>query len=202
MVQKEATARLGPRQLLAGVCTDNANNVSKSARHLANGEAYGCAAHTANLAMGDLIEARLALLMTKIRVRHDWWCYSSCLSQRLAVFFRKSAKKASKLDAVQERQPPLRLIVDGDTRWNCKYDMLHRMQELLPAIHRLRLKVAQQQADVPKLHDVLLPDAETRAISFADRVRILSECYLLFIFSKREVLIFLPPGTRRDGQSS
>ncbi len=69
MVMHKAKSRLSNKQLLAGVCANNAPNMQKAGRNLANGETYGCGAHTAQLVIGDVITAHFSDIVDSCRVR-------------------------------------------------------------------------------------------------------------------------------------
>lgn len=68
MVNEVTKKHLGENQLLAAACADNAANVQAACARISADENYGCAAHTANLVIGDLIENRLQGVISHTRV--------------------------------------------------------------------------------------------------------------------------------------
>jgi len=69
MVTAGVQARLAPAQLLSAAFGDNAAAIQAAARLIASGENYGCAAHTVQLAVNDIVSSHFTALSIAIRVR-------------------------------------------------------------------------------------------------------------------------------------
>jgi hypothetical protein len=69
IVDVQVQKHLGPHQLLSAVCADNEPNMQKAGQLLTHGENYGCAAHTAQLLTGDVIQRHLMPITERCRVR-------------------------------------------------------------------------------------------------------------------------------------
>jgi hypothetical protein len=54
-IMARAGKRMGPEQLIAAALTDNAANVLAAGARIGGGEYYGCAAHTVQLVVQDVI---------------------------------------------------------------------------------------------------------------------------------------------------
>lgn len=171
MVKEQGRKRLGEHQLLAGVCADNEATIQSAASRLSNGENYGCAAHMAQLVVGDMMEAHLGGIVDRARVRCKSKVFSPHILQRLVVFFRNSRNNNAQLELSQPAGHVLQLKRDCATRWNSTLDMVQRLLRLLPAIEELRAKVANRQAEAPGLDDVLLPDDDVRKLRHAQGVQ-------------------------------
>ena len=164
---------LAPCQLLSAVCADNEGNVQKAGQLLTRGENYGCAAHTAELVTSEVMDRYLIPLMARCRVCAVCFLHAhSHAWQALVQYFRGSPKNAAALKSVQNGRG-LKLLLNGETRWNSTYDMLERVKRLLPAIRDLADKLARGVIDIAAgLDQLLLTREEERGLDLALDVRL------------------------------
>lgn len=80
IVDVQVQKHLGQNQLLSAVCADNEANVQKAGQLLTHGENYGCAAHTAQLVTGAVIQQHLQQLTDRCRVCRGVWLFLSILT--------------------------------------------------------------------------------------------------------------------------
>lgn len=69
LLNARVSQRLSKEQIIAAAFGDNAPNIQSAASMVADGEKFGCAAHTAQLVLGAVANAHFGQLLARARVR-------------------------------------------------------------------------------------------------------------------------------------